>query len=210
MLERMYGQDVAISLIQSQQIPVGFTHLYERQRLDLTVEALVLRPKWHGLFVRDTLVAARQRLEAYHHEFAHDDWDGTETPRPRPTPSAADIADIPARRVETASYRILRDTELARLVKQLHNYQCQLCGHTITLPDGSQYAEAHHIQPLGSPHNGPDSIGNILCLCPNHHAELDYLVISLGLELLRGTHGHVVERKYIDYHNRIRSEAACE
>ena len=35
------------------------------------------------------------------------------------------------------------------------------------------YAEAAHIQPLGMPHNGPDQISNMLCLCPNHHVMFD-------------------------------------
>lgn len=35
------------------------------------------------------------------------------------------------------------------------------------------YAEAAHIRALGSPHNGPDVIENVLCLCPNHHVLFD-------------------------------------
>ena len=119
------------------------------------------------------------------------------------TPLATDIANAPADRVKTTAYRILRDTELARSVKVLHDHQCQICGHCIELPDGSRYAEAHHIQPLGKPHNGPYVIGNILCVCPNHHAELDYRVTTLMLSALRHTADHPVEQKYVDYHNRL-------
>lgn len=36
------------------------------------------------------------------------------------------------------------------------------------------YAEAAHVRPLGSPHNGPDTPDNILCLCPNHHVLFDH------------------------------------
>ena len=62
---------------------------------------------------------------------------------------------------------------------------------------------AHHIQPLGQPHNGPDVIGNIICVCPNHHAELDYGVSSLLLPSLRHSTGHNIDAKYTDYHNQI-------
>ncbi len=31
-----------------------------------------------------------------------------------------------------------------------------------------------HIQPLGVPHNGPDELPNLLCLCPNHHVMFDF------------------------------------
>jgi hypothetical protein len=34
--------------------------------------------------------------------------------------------------------------------------------------------EAAHIRPLGAPHNGPDTLDNTLCLCPNHHVLFDH------------------------------------
>ena len=34
--------------------------------------------------------------------------------------------------------------------------------------------EAAHIRPLGAPHNGPDTLDNTLCLCPNHHVPFDH------------------------------------
>jgi putative restriction endonuclease len=40
------------------------------------------------------------------------------------------------------------------------------------IPNG-KLAEGAHIRALGKPHNGPDSIENVLCLCPNHHSAFD-------------------------------------
>lgn len=113
------------------------------------------------------------------------------------TPIASDIndADQPER-VKQETYRILRDTQLARDVKVANEFYCQICGEQLVLKDGSPYAEAHHIKPLGREHNGPDVRKNILCVCPNHHALLDYGAIKLDPMLLKG-----IERKYIDYHN---------
>ena len=86
------------------------------------------------------------------------------------TPRAVDIEDpSQPERVRQETYRILRDTALARTVKESHQYRCQICGQTLRLGDGIPYAEAHHIVPLGTPHNGPDIRGNILCVCPNDH-----------------------------------------
>lgn len=116
-------------------------------------------------------------------------------------PEAVDLDSPSPGRVPTTVHRIIRDTELARRVKQLHNFECQICGLTIALPDGNRYAEAHHIQPLGQPHNGPDEVGNILCLCPNHHAELDFGVIQLSLSKLPSVEGHEIKAKFVDYHN---------
>jgi hypothetical protein len=122
-------------------------------------------------------------------------------------PIAVDIHEPPGR-VEVTTHRVIRDTLLARRVKQLHNFECQLCGHTIQLADGGRYAEAHHIQPLGEPHNGPDVLDNIVCLCPNHHVALDFGTMLLALKDLRGVQGHTVGEVYIKYHNEhVRREA---
>lgn len=117
------------------------------------------------------------------------------------TPKACDVADVKPERAATTTYRILRDTVLARRVKALHNCECQICGQTITLADGSRYAEAHHVMPLGTPHDGLDIIGNIVCLCPNHHAACDYGAIKLSLSALRTVEGHEIQSKFIQYHN---------
>ena len=119
-----------------------------------------------------------------------------------PTPKASDIGKVKPERAATTTYRILRDTALARSVKQMHKYECQVCGHTIVLANGSRYAEAHHIRPLGSPHDGPDVLANILCLCPNHHAECDLGVSKLSFAALRHFKGHEVAEEFITYHNR--------
>lgn len=75
--------------------------------------------------------------------------------------------------------RRVRDTAVAHEVKALYDFRCQVCGETIEVPGGG-YAEGAHIIPLGSPHNGPDSLSNILCLCPNDHVRLDYGAIWIA------------------------------
>jgi hypothetical protein len=106
-------------------------------------------------------------------------------------------------RVETTISRIVRDTQLANLVKSLHKNCCQICGETIRLTDGSTYSEGHHLQPLGKPHYGPDVAENILCVCPNHHAACDFGAIQLAISGLRQIAGHNISEKYIAYHNAI-------
>ncbi len=118
------------------------------------------------------------------------------------TPKASDLPQPPPRYKSTA-YRILRDTKLAKQVKALHNYKCQICKHTIKLPDGSSYAEAHHMRPLGNPHKGFDTKDNIVCVCPNHHAELDYGARTLSAEDLTLVAGHSINEEYVRYHNEI-------
>ncbi len=107
----------------------------------------------------------------------------------------------PPSRIVATTYRILRDTSAAKLLKSDHEYRCQICGITIELPDGARYAEAHHVRPLGSPHDGPDARENMVVLCPNHHAMCDYGVIQLSADTLRQIAGHVVDPTFIAYHN---------
>ena len=99
------------------------------------------------------------------------------------------------------TYRILRDTKLAREIKLLNRHRCQLCDSSIILTDGKNYSEAHHIKPLGRPHNGPDIAGNIIVLCPNHHVMLDYGAIKLNSGDFKINNGHTISTEFIKYHN---------
>ena len=52
--------------------------------------------------------------------------------------------------------------------------------------------EAAHIRPLGAPHNGPDTLDNTLCLCPNHHVLFDHSGITIDEDLsLVGVEGRL-------------------
>jgi len=119
-----------------------------------------------------------------------------------PTPRASDIeeTEIPDR-IRTEIYRILRDTILSRKIKQLHKNQCQLCGNSVSLTNDDTYAEAHHIMPLGRPHNGPDVAENIMVLCPNHHVQLDFGAVKLVPEQIHSVHGHCISSQFLEYHN---------
>lgn len=65
-----------------------------------------------------------------------------------------------------------RDTSLSERLKKLYKHRCQLCDEYLKKPNGT-IAVGAHIKALGRPHNGPDHLSNILCLCPNHHALFD-------------------------------------
>lgn len=69
MLNDRGGIATAKHLINSSKPSDGYTALYERGRLDLTVEAEVVEnPKWHSLFTADELARARKRLADYRYE----------------------------------------------------------------------------------------------------------------------------------------------
>jgi hypothetical protein len=60
------GVETARRLIHSLNISDGYTALWERKRLDLTVEALIYdNEKWHPLFTPEELAICRKRLRKY-------------------------------------------------------------------------------------------------------------------------------------------------
>ena len=68
------GYQAAITLIHSPKPSDGYTALRARGYLDLTVEALVLRPQWQDIFTDEDRLAAYRRLEQYQFQFPADSW----------------------------------------------------------------------------------------------------------------------------------------
>ncbi|HEX8299529.1 MAG TPA: YDG/SRA domain-containing protein, partial [Rubricoccaceae bacterium] len=123
----------------------------------------------------------------------------------------------PAPRVEVTVSRVVRDTAVTREVKRLHGYRCQMCGDRVETPSGP-YAEAAHIQPLGRPHDGPDTLANVLCLCPTHHAAFDLYGVGIaddgsliGLPgRLQTAKGHTVGADVLRYRRGLFDAAQAE
>lgn len=69
MLHKRGGIATAKQLINASKPSDGYTRLYEANRLDLTVEAVVVENEtWHPLFTGDELAKARRRLRDYHYK----------------------------------------------------------------------------------------------------------------------------------------------
>ena len=87
------------------------------------------------------------------------------------------VAAVPAESdpafASTLITRRIRDSAMARRVKAIYDFACQACGTSIDGFEGRMYAEGAHVRPLGKPHLGSDAANNLLCLCPNHHVQLD-------------------------------------
>ena len=62
MVEENGGLEAAKKLLQK-PLSEGFISLWERGRVDLTMEALILQPKWKVLFTDEELKIARIRLQ---------------------------------------------------------------------------------------------------------------------------------------------------
>ena len=103
-------------------------------------------------------------------------------------------------RVRKVISRIVRDTAASRALKAFYDFCCQICGETLMLDETRKYAEVHHIQPLGKTGSGPDRDDNMICVCPNHHALLDYAAIRIDRTALR-LNKHPLGEPFIRHHN---------
>lgn len=72
---------------------------------------------------------------------------------------------------------VARDAAVRSFVLNRARGKCELCGaEGFKVPDGSIYLETHHIVSLSE--GGPDSVNNMVALCPNHHRECHYGIES--------------------------------
>lgn len=66
-----------------------------------------------------------------------------------------------------------RDGTVRDYVIKRSRGRCEHCGTLgFELPDGSHYVEAHHVIALSA--QGPDTVENVIALCPEHHREAHY------------------------------------
>ena len=115
-----------------------------------------------------------------------------------PLPDAGGRVAEPPPRTLSVTERIVRDTALAKSVKEEADYRCGLCSTRIVLGPGQPYAESHHVKPLGFPHSGPDVRDNVLCVCPNCHVHLDYGAVKLDPD-----RHPTISSEFIRYHNAV-------
>ncbi len=149
-------------LVGKMKIHDGLTELVLHGRLDLSLEASVIKPQWRPLFSPLEIETAKTRLKQLNFPLV----DAMENL------ASQEIHHEQPQRRSYETNAIMRDQYLPKKVKEMYEYKCQVCGFRLESGD-YWYAEAAHIRPLGSPHNGTDIIENLLCLCPNHHKLFD-------------------------------------
>jgi 5-methylcytosine-specific restriction protein A len=110
------------------------------------------------------------------------------------------LPPVSRRRVNIDS--IQRNRRHVDKIKQTRNNTCQICAIRLGT-ENRPYSEVHHIRPLGEPHNGDDILGNMICVCPNCHKELDYLFIPIDKDFIIGQNNenHTIENRFIQWHN---------
>ena len=88
----------------------------------------------------------------------------------------------------------------------MYDYKCQVCETKLDVPSGDPISIGAHIKGVGRPSNGPDVVENMLCLCPNHHAQFDRYSFYIdpvtyeikGLNLYENKKLFIHEKHFID------------
>lgn len=117
--------------------------------------------------------------QKYHDEIANNYLKNTKKERPQ-TPKPVSIPvdlDGPPGKTNNQVIRFIRDTAKSKHLKKKYQNHCQICNYRIQISPTKFYSEVHHLCPLKN--GGDDNFGNMIVLCPTHHAEFDYKVIGI-------------------------------
>lgn len=79
----------------------------------------------------------------------------------------------PVDRRTTQVDQLVRSSKNKRQLEELYGKVCQICQGLLPTGAKRHTIDYAHIRPLGTPHNGPDHVSNMLSLCPNHHRQFD-------------------------------------
>ena len=111
--------------------------------------------------------------------------------------------DSEPRQRTTISRMIERNPIITRLLKQLHNLNCQLCGCEFFYKKGrrARYSEIHHIKELSK--GGSQATENCLVLCDTCHSKMhhgDILLEDLGnrIRISEANEEYIVEKNIIN------------
>lgn len=193
------GLNTAKKLINSKQLSDGFAELAHLNRLDLTVEALVLKKENRILFTESELETARERLTqlGFFLEIEDDEHD--------------DLLlivenDLEALRIEEGNEiegakkaylvnKYERDSKNRKKAIKTHGLNCYACGFNfeeVYGERGKEFIEIHHIKPLSTLEKAieinPET--DLVPLCANchrmvHRRKDNYLSVEELKELIQ-------------------------
>jgi 5-methylcytosine-specific restriction enzyme A len=79
----------------------------------------------------------------------------------------------PTERVDVHGMAYVRDSAVRAAALARAAGRCEYCRRPgFVMPSGRLFLETHHILPLSA--GGPDTVGNVAALCPNHHREAHF------------------------------------
>lgn len=165
----------------------GLDALLEANRPELTVEAIVLQPKFKDLFTAAELTAATDRLGEYGKAIAVFAAD-----RQRLYPDELE----PGQKYTEGAKKQIRVNAYERSPKaraaclKHHGHDCAVCGFNFQSRYGvigKEFIHAHHLKPLALTDGEYklDPVADMRPVCPNCHAMLHRGAVVLSIEDLR-------------------------
>lgn len=169
-VKRVGGLQAAKDWLKPESAPTsGLQKLVEINRLDLSLEALVLSQPWSSLFTNEELDVARKRLNFISSLRLAEEVSGTQK-----------LVEGSVRQVAVNSYE--RNPEARRRCIEYYGTSCVVCGFDFEEQFGSVakgFIHVHHLKPLSEIREEyeVDPITDLRPVCPNCHA-----IIHLGGE----------------------------
>jgi 5-methylcytosine-specific restriction protein A len=153
----------------------GFLKLVDAGRLDLSLEAQVIKRRWASLFTKDELDVARNRLARY-------GYFETKTPSSQAGNALAEELDSETEHIEGAKTTVVVNAfERNRAARDAcvshYGPQCWVCGMTFESVYGRKargFIHVHHLCPpsaIGREYR-IDPVSDLRPVCPNCHAVL--------------------------------------
>jgi 5-methylcytosine-specific restriction enzyme A len=164
----------------------GLDALLEANRPELTVEAIVLQPKFRTLFTASELSVAQERLGEYGNAIA-----AHIATRQRLFPDELEpgkkYVEGAKKQVRVNAYE--RDPKARKACLKHHGYDCVVCGVNFQSRYGDlgkEFIHVHHLKPLCLTDGEYvlDAITDLRPVCPNCHAMLHRGETLLSIEEL--------------------------
>ena len=165
----------------------GLDALLEASRPELTVEAIILQPRFQSLFTAAELTAARERLGEYGKTIAI-----LAAERKRLYPDELEpgqkYAEGAKKQVRVNAYE--RNPKARAACLKHYGYDCAVCGFNFESKYGTlgkEFIHVHHLKPLALTDGEYklDAVADLRPVCPNCHAMLHRGEVVLSIEELR-------------------------
>lgn len=165
----------------------GLDALLEANHPELTVEAIVLEPRFQSLFTSAELVAAKERLGEYGKTIA-----SLASQRQRLYPDelepGLEYAEGAKKQIRVNAYE--RNPKARAACLKHHGYNCVVCSFNFEAQYGAmgkEFIHVHHLKPLALTDGEYklDAVADLRPVCPNCHAMLHRGNTLLSIEELR-------------------------
>lgn len=165
----------------------GLDALLEASRPELTVEAIVLKPRFRRLFTAAEIVTAQERLGAYGRAIAAH-VASRQNLYPDDLEPGKKYVEGAKKQVRVNAYE--RDLKARKACLRHHGFDCVVCGFNFQAcygAIGNEFIHVHHLKPLALTDGEYelDAVADLRPVCPNCHAMLHRGVSVLSIEELR-------------------------